>query len=186
MKLSAPLKRMLDALACAHAGEFMNDREKFRLLTNAPSTPVVYPQVKTAVAARPQVGLYLGNDLPKEIMQYAMQTCERLGHGLTVFTFQSDTETEELLAPYRSALDAVGIDLRLVSLTGEPLAPLSHALRRRPEIAFLVCNESGYLGNGLLNGRVSRDSLPIPVVLVAGNDSDAPAQSTARESARVA
>lgn len=185
MKLSAPLKRMLDALACAHAGEFLSDVEKFRVLAKVPVSPGAYPRPQP-VAIGPQVGLYLGSEPPKDVMQYALDTCERLGHGLTVFTFQSDSEIEVLLAPYRNALVTAGVALRVIPLTGEPTAPLTQALRRHPEVTFLVCNESGYLGNSLVKGRVRRESLPVPVVLVGTNGQTAPSVSDATGTERVA
>lgn len=165
MKLTHSFKRMLDALAYANAGENLTLRQKDAQLAGK---PVVTAQPTPAVpaATRPQVGLYLGIDLPEDVMQYVVQTCARLKHGLTVLTFQSENDAKALLAPYEAELSEAGIELRLVALSGEPLAPLAQALRRRPEIAFLVCNESGYLGNGLLKGRVRKDALPVPVVLV--------------------
>jgi len=178
MKLSTPIKRMLDALACAHAGEFLRDVEKFRVLAGIP-TPPVKAAVHKPVSNRPQIGLYLGSELPKEVMQYALDTCERLHHGLTVFTFQTEREMGELLAPYQTALEAAGITLTIVELYGVPPAPLAQALRRHPEVAFLVCNESGYLGIGISKGRVRRDSLPVPVVLVSAGSQAAPAETTA-------
>lgn len=185
MKLSAPLKRILDALACAHAGEFLSDVEKFRVLAKVPVSSMTFPRQQPA-AIGPQVGLYLVSEPPKDVMQYALDTCERLGHGLTVFSFQSGGEIEETLAPYRNTLTTAGVALRVVTLTGEPPAPLAQALRRHPEVTFLVCNESGYLGNSLVKGRVRRDSLPVPVVLVGSNSQAAPSESNTANATRVA
>lgn len=185
MKLTNTLKRMLDALACAHAGEFLSAAEKFRVLANVPVSPAA-SQGAPAAATRPQVGLYLGSEPPKDVLQYALDTCERLGHGLTVFTFQSESEAEALLAPYRNALATAGVALRLVTLSGEPPAPLAQALRRHPEVAFLVCNESGYLGNGLVKGRIRRENLAVPVVLVGGNGQAMPSASDTADATRVA
>jgi hypothetical protein len=169
MKPTDSFKRMLDALAHANAGENLTLRQKAAHLgSNAIATAQA---VLSKPAAGSQVGLYLGINLPEDVMQYVMQTCNRLKHGLTVLTFQSESDAEVLLAPYHNELSAAGIEMRLVALSGEPLAPLAQALRRRPEVAFLVCNESGYLGNGLLTGRVRKDALPVPVVLVTSEGS---------------
>ena len=43
---------------------------------------------------------------------------------------------------------------------------LDRWLRSHPEIAFLACKDSGYLGSSYLNGRQSKNELPVPVVIV--------------------
>lgn len=176
MKLTQEIQHMLNALAYANAGENLTLRQKGRALAGstapvAPPTPAVHP------AVGPQVGLYLGSELPPDVMQYVIQTCSRLRHGLRVLTFQSQNEADALLAPYREALDAAGIRMELSLLTGEPPAALVHALRKHPDVAFLICNESGYLGRSLLKGSVRRDAIPVPVVLVAARDAAATGQT---------
>lgn len=170
--LTHEIKRMLNALAYANAGENLNLRQKTRVLSGstAPVAAAAQASVPTPSAHRPQVGLYLGSELPGDVMQYVMQTCTRLKHGLTVLTFQSESEAQALLAPFQAALDAAGIRPQVSVLAGEPPASLIHALRKRPEVAFLICNESGYLGRGLLKGTVRQDAIPVPVVMVASGD----------------
>jgi len=63
--------------------------------------------------------------------------------------------------------------VRVAILSGEPPAALIHTLRRRPDVAFLICNESGYLGRSLIKGTVRQDAMPVPVVLVAGGETAA-------------
>lgn len=187
MKLPESFKRMLDALAYANAGENLTLRQKNARLAGSAATTVVQGETRTPSAARlPQVGLYLGSNLPKDVMQYVMQTCGRLKRNLTVLSLQPENEVRALLAPYQAELDAAGIELRVAALTGEPLAALSQALRRRPEVAFLVCNESGYLGHGLLKGRLRTDSLPVPVVLVTGEGAAGQSVDRAQDAGRVA
>lgn len=169
MKLTQEIKRMLSALAYANAGENLTRRQMNEVLSGR-KTPVVKPEVVVPQAARSQVALYLGAELPAEVMQYVMQTCARLKHGLTVLTFQSETEAEALLAAYRKDLADAGIALRVDVLAGEAPAALARALKRRPEVAFLVCNESGFFGHGLVSGAQSKSGMPVPVVLVAANE----------------
>jgi len=166
MKLTHEIKRMLDALALANAGDNLTRRQKSRLIAGKPA-PVSKTEAPVAKPQLPQVGLYLGSDLSADVIHYVLQTCTRLKHGLTVLSFQSEIEVETLLAPYRDALIEAAIEVRVAILSGEPPAALVHALRRRPEVAFLICNESGYLGRGLIKGTVRQDSMPVPVVLVA-------------------
>ena len=172
MSSTSSLKRMLNALSFAHAGESLSLTQKDRALASAAATTThgtktaVAPTVACAVP-RSQVGLYLGSELPASVMQYVLQTCVRLHHGLTVFSFQSEREIDAILAPHRNALAEANIAVKSVPLTGDPAKVLASALKRRADVAFLVCNESGFLGNRLTRGAMSPDSLPVPVVLVA-------------------
>jgi len=169
MKLTAEIKRMLNALAYANAGELLPARKKYRVIAGGTApTPAVEPM--PATKAGPQTGLYLGSEVSNDMMQYVIQTCIRLKHGLTVLTFQSEVDARNLLKPYQAELEAAHIGVQLNVLSGEPPAALVHALRKRPEIAFLICNESGYLGRSLLKGLVRQDAFPVPVVMVAAND----------------
>lgn len=170
MKLNQEIKRMLNALAYANTGDYLSSKQKSRALADVPAAAShVKTQEKISTAPRLQVGLYVGSELSAEVMHYVVQTCSRLRHGLTVLTFQDREEAQALLSPHRSLAEAAGVELSLVVVPGEPPAGLVHALRRRPEIAFLVCSESGYFGRGLLNG-VQNSAIPVPVVLVAANE----------------
>lgn len=179
MKLSQDMKRMLDALAYANAGDYLSLSQKSRVLAGAKTSPTA-ADPQTSHGTRPQVGLYLGSELSADAMQYVAQTCARLRYGLTVLTFLSEGEVQELLTPLRPMLDAAGIELRLVVLSGEPPAALVSALRRRPEVAFLVCNEAGYLAHGMLSGNRRNSGMPVPVVMVAAREGVA-AQHTPTE-----
>ena len=108
-KLTEALKQMLDALAYAHAGEYLTHREKTRVLSQKPGTPEIIAQVpepkkaNTSSHAR-RVALYLGSELPPEVMDYVIQTCARLRHKLTVLTFESESTGRALLQPHQEAL----------------------------------------------------------------------------------
>lgn len=168
----SPLKRMLNALSFAHLGESLSLSQKDRALAAsvraaAPVAVEAAAHPATCAVPRSQVGLYLGSELPASVMQYVLQTCARLHHGLSVFSFQNEREIDAILAPHRSALADANIAVKGVPLSGDPAKVLASALRRRPEVAFLVCNESGFLGSRLTRGAMNPDSLPVPVVLVA-------------------
>lgn len=177
IKLTEEIKRMLNALAFSHASEYLTLRQKSHYL-NRNSAAVDAIQADESVQPQPtserqQVALYMGSELPADIMHYVMQTCGRLKHGLTVLTFQSDSAARALLAPYADDLAAAGISMKTVILTGEPVSGLARYLRRHPEVAFLACKETGYLGRSFLNGTQSQDILPVPVVLVATHEESA-------------
>lgn len=176
MKLTDDIKRMLNALAYANAGDYLTLPQKDEVLHNAtPATASVAAASEAAqpAAQRRHVGLYLGSELSADVMQYVAQTCARLKHDLTVVTFESETEARALLTPYQAMLDSAGTQLSVVVVSGEPPAALARALRRRPEIAFLVCNEAGYLGHSLMAGTQGKNAMPVPVVMVAANEASA-------------
>ena len=169
IKLNDQIKRMLNALAYANEGENLTSRQKGRVIAGG-TAPTIVIDPTPVQKSGPQIGLYLGSELPADVMAYVMQTCSRLKHGLTVLTFQSETDARALLKPYQTELENTRISVQLTVLSGEPPAALVQALRKRPEIAFLICNESGYLGRGLMKGIVRQDAFPVPVVMVAASD----------------
>jgi len=177
VKLTEEIKRMLNALAFADAGEYLTLRQKTAYLNRNTDTADAIqtdtPAPAQPAAERRQVALYMGSELPADMMHYVVQTCGRLKHGLTVLTFQSDSAARALLAPYADELADAGIAMKIVLLTGEPVSGLARYLRRHPEVAFLACKETGYLGRGFLNGTQRQDILPVPVVLVATHDESA-------------
>lgn len=176
-KLTEELKRMLNALAFADAAEYLTPRQKTAYL-NRKSAADNIAQADTTVQTqvtreRRQVALYMGSELPADMMHYVVQTCGRLKHGLTVLTFQSDSTARALLSPYADELADAGIAMKIVPLTGDPVSGLARYLRRHPEVAFLACKETGYLGRSFLNGTQRQDILPVPVVLVATHEDNA-------------
>ena len=171
-KLSEALKQMLDALAYAHAGEYLTQREKLRILaqkSGSIDTVPVKPEPEMDMGSNARrVALYLGSELPPEVMDYVIQTCARLQHELTVLTFETENTARALLESHGKALEEarVGMKLELLSSSEQPIPGLSRYLRSHPEIAFLACKDSGYLGHSYLNGAQQQNSLPVPVVVV--------------------
>ena len=147
IKLTEEIKRMLNALASADAGEYLTLRQKTDYLNQKASAdnPIqaAAPVPVQATSERQQVALYMGSELPADMMHYVVQTCGRLKHGLTVLTFQSDSAARALLSPYADELANAGIAMTTVLLTGDPVSGLARYLRRHPEVAFLACKETG-------------------------------------------
>lgn len=168
-KLTDEIKRMLNALAYANEAEYLPLHQKGRVLAGGTAQTLAMDPTPVQKSG-PQIGLYLGSELPADVMAYVIQTCSRLKHGLTVLTFQSETDARALLKPYQTELEATRTSVQLTVLSGEPPTALVHALRKRAEIAFLICSESGYLGRGLMKGIVRQDAFPVPVVMVAASD----------------
>ncbi len=166
-KLITGIKRMLNALASADAGEYLTSSQKARYLNQDTGTaPRTAAEQVRPVRPRQQLALYMDSELPADVMHYAVQTSIRFKHSLTVLTSQSDSAARALLRPHADALTGEDIDLQIEVLSGNPVSGLVRYLRRHPEVALLVCNETGCLGHGLLDGSQRRGTLPVPVVLV--------------------
>lgn len=171
--LSNALKKMLNGLAYADAGEHLSRRQKSAYLENVNQTvedsPIPAPtpsKTKARTSAKRRVAMYLGSELPPAMMDYVIDTCASLEHDLTVLTFESGMVSSVLLEPYSERLQASGIDMEIARLNGEPIKGLARYLRSRPEVAFLACKDSGYLGRNYMNGTQLKSALPVPVVVV--------------------
>jgi len=112
------MKKMLDAMAFADAGEYLTGREKSRVLSKKSGPVNLAPATPERAAARAssnarRVAVYMGSELPAEVMDYVIETCARLRHELTVLTFQSDSAGKALLQPYQQTLAAAGVDFEM-------------------------------------------------------------------------
>jgi len=174
--LTNAVKQMLDALANQHAGEHMSLQDKDIVLDEQlgnlkdTGSKVFEPAKARSNSNMRRVALYMGSELPSEVMDYVIETCSRLGHELTVLTFQSKSAGEELLSAYQPALDDAGVEMELVTLKGDSVTGLARYLRSHPEFAFLACKDSGYLGRSYIKGTQRKDILPVPVVVVTTLD----------------
>ena len=170
--LTDAVKQMLNGLAHANAGDYISQREKLSVLNQsgqATSTPQTIEAVEENVVSsnRRHVGLYMGSGLPSEVMDYVIQTCRSLNNDLTVLTSESKKAANALLEPYKEALAEAGINMQVANFSGEPVPAMARYLRKHPEVAFLACKDSGYLGRGYVNGTQRKNALPVPVVVVA-------------------
>ena len=170
--LTSALKQMLDALANQHAGEHLSMQGKDTVLDeqlgdfDASGSKVFEPAKARSNSNMRRVALYMGSELPAEVMDYVIETCARLGHDLTVLTFQSRGAGRALLKPHYDALNEAGVEMEMEILTGDSVTGLARYLRSHPEFAFLACKDSGYLGRSYLKGTQRKDALPVPVVVV--------------------
>jgi hypothetical protein len=168
--LTEALKQMLDGLAHQDAGEFLTTSRKSAEFARGtkikPTQQVVESEPAPVVESRRRIALFIGSDLSPNVMEYITQTCTRMQHDLTVLSFESGHVAQESLAPYREALDAAGIDIRLVTLGGNTISQLVRYLANHPEISFLACKESGYLGSSYVMGYQKKNEMPVPVVVI--------------------
>ncbi len=184
-KLTGAIKQMLDALAFEHAGEHMSMKDKTQILAqssnsvNEAALKELQPSLSRSGSSSRRVALYMGSELPPEVMGYVIETCSRLKHQLTVLSFQSEYITRELLSEYQHTLEETGVEMEVVALSGDPVSGLGRYLRKHPEIAFLTCRDTGYLGRRCLKGKYPQNAFPVPVVVVTTVAEDAGVQSEA-------
>lgn len=168
--LTEALKQMLDGLAHQDAGELLTPSQKTAEFARGskikPAQVVVETEPAPVVENRRRIALFAGSDLSPDVMEYITQTCTRLQHDLTVLSFESRHVAEELLAPYHEVLVAAGIDIRLVTLGGNTVSQLARYLENHPEISFLACKDSGYLGSSYVTGHQKKNEMPVPVVII--------------------
>lgn len=170
--LTNALKKMLNGLAHADAGEYLTPRQKTAYLqntavnvVNSDEPPPVLSE-KAVKKTRRRVAMYMGSTLPAKMMDYVIETCSSLEHDLTVLTLETGPVSSALLEPYMKQLEERGIELETVKLSGEPITGLARYLRNHSEIAFMTCKDTGYLGRSYINGTQARNALPVPVVVV--------------------
>lgn len=171
--LTDALKKMLNGLASADAGEYLTPRQKAAFfedtdvkVVNATDSAPVLSEKAVAASARRHVAMYMGSELPATMMDYVVETCSSLEHELTVLTFESNSTSNALVEPYANTLAEKGIKMQIVKLSGEPIPGLARYLRSHPEIAFMACKDTGYLGRNYMNSTQAKNALPIPVVVV--------------------
>src|SRR5690606_34183223 len=129
--LTDTLKKILNALAVSDAGEYLTPGQKTEFLSRAmglppAGAPAGEPETPAAATgASRRVALFMGSELPIEMMDYVIQTCARLSHDLTVLTFETRQHARRILEPHRETLASAGIDLRLECLTGDPVRSLT-------------------------------------------------------------
>jgi hypothetical protein len=175
-KLTEGLKKMLDALAYAHAGEHLSRREKMQVLPSnndiihIEPTPVAEAVAASHIQAR-KIALYLGSELPQEVMDYVIETCASLEHEMTVLTFETEAKAKSLIEPHLAAIAQAGINYELVTLQGTPVTGLARYLKRHSEVAFMACKEAGYLARTIMHGP-KKNVLPVPVVVVTTKKQD--------------
>ena len=180
--LTNALKKILNGLAHADAGEYLTPRQKSAYLQNTAVNVVNSdepPPVLSETAVkktRRRVAMYMGSTLPTKMMDYVIETCSSLDHDLTVLTFETGAVSSALLEPYVKPLEERGIALETVKLSGEPIPGLARYLRNHSEIAFMTCKDTGYLGRSYINGTQAKNALPVPVVVVVVDPKAAEAQ----------
>lgn len=171
--LSAKLKRLLDALALADAGEMLLPREKDRVLNragrDATPTPPLPDLTHTCDLAAPRrsVVLGVGQSLPLLTLDYALGACNRLDASLLLLCADAVLATR-LLELHRARLDARGVACQIVALRGEPTRAVLEYLQDHTGVLFAIT--SGHDPVAALTqpaGKIPHRNPPVPIVVVS-------------------
>lgn len=177
--LRETLQTMQKGLAHQHSGEYMRYSEKVKAVADVDARAQALQiqssdqkvSEKKEKLQRKKVAMYLGGDLPASLINYVIDTCESLKHDLVVLTFEPVAAAEAQLKQYEDKITSCNITVAKQKLKGSSLKELESYLRKHPEIAFLACKDTGFLGRNYLSGSQVKISLPTPVVVIAEGNS---------------
>lgn len=173
--LRETLEVMKKGFAHSHVGDYLTGSEKLKAIADVDASAsaqrnLLAQQTKEAAKTktkRQSIAMYLGSELPAHLMDYMIETCISLDHDLKVLTFESSNVSQELLEPYQAVLAEKNITMQKTKLTGNPMAELNRHLKGHPEIVFLACRDSGFIGRSYLSGNPAKINLSVPVVVVS-------------------
>jgi hypothetical protein len=165
--LTKTMKRMLDSLACADAGERLSQREKTHLLSD-PGTLARRNRGVSDAARRVAVAAADSPSLPA--MRYAIESCQQLGAGLDLLVSPRCAPKAESVA---AQLGSERIDVRTVPLEGHLMDALADYLRHNPGVSFLITDPGVEPLHALVSGRRIQSNLwrpQVPVVVVTAGE----------------
>lgn len=173
------IESMKSGFAHSHASDYLSGTDKLKAITDynasthAKQNLIAQSNQEAArkEMKRKSVAMFLGSELPKSLMNYMIETCQSQDNDLMILSFESNTVTEALIKPYEKDLEENDIKLKKVRLSGNPMEELNRYLKGHPEVAFLACKETGFLGRIYLSGNPAKFKLPIPVVVVTADQS---------------
>jgi hypothetical protein len=159
-----------NSLSYADAGEMLTHREKRRLLGKAG----LFDQKHGHTAERMQtraVAVQVGESLTRRVLDYAIETCDRLRAELVLLTHGPGAIHEHAVANATQRIREAGIHTRVVRLTGEWDQALTRYVRAHHEIIFVILNALDANSHALLAQRHTRKrhNFPVPLVVVDEN-----------------
>ncbi len=167
MSLRRHIQMAWNSLSYADAGEMLTQKEKHRLLGKAELFDQSHSHTAERVRTR-AVAVQVGDTLTRRVLDYAIETCDRLRAELVLLTHGPDGFQEDAVASATHRIRAAGIHTRVVSLTGEWDQALTRYVRAHHEIIFVILNARDANGNALLAQRRprKRHNFPVPLVVV--------------------
>lgn len=181
--LSAKLKRLLDNIALADAGEMLSPREKMRLLDimippenrapqqmaagNAASDRSTAASARTVVPQRRSVALGVGATLSLPALDYAAGACARLDAGLILLCTDAALALR-LIQPHLLRLTTMGVASRIVALSDPLPGAVAEFMRNDPTVLFAVTAGDDPVASLVQHaGKGMHKAPPAPIVMVS-------------------
>jgi len=178
MTLRKQIRRAWNSLSCAHAGEMLTPRQKGRLL-RAEAIHEQHLAHEPRSAHNQTVALHVGDQLTTRMVDYAIETCQRLNADLILLAHGNSDIHNGALEKSAHQISMAGIHPRIVKLSGEWKQAVSRYIRTHHEIIFLVLSAQDLNSQALLGQGGTHKRHPFPVPLVMVDDNISPALSAA-------
>jgi hypothetical protein len=170
MSLRRHIQQAWNSLSYADAGEMLTRREKHRLLGKA-ELSVLHPGPAAERGQRRAVAIQVGETLTTRVLDYAIETCERLRAELVLLAHGRSDIQDDAVESSTHRVRAAGIHSHVVRLNGEWDQAVTRYVRAHHEIIFLILNALDVNSHALLGKRQARKrhSFPVPLVVVGEN-----------------
>jgi hypothetical protein len=168
MSLTKDLKRALDALALAHAADYLSQQEKEAVLGVIPTESSQQHDSQRSIATvlplrqLPQVALVADTSLPEHLVDYALDTCRHFKAGLIVIDTQPHQATR--LARPLQEIKAANVPLTVASLPEATMTSLHEFALNQSRLLFVII--SGAANQSLRAAQMQWHS-PAPLVVVS-------------------
>lgn len=149
MSLTKEIKRALDALALAHAADYLSQRDKEAVLgvSTVPSVPrnksKGTPSGVIPLRQLPQVALVADVSLPEHLLDYALDTCRHFAAGLLLIDTQPQ-QASRLAAQLRQ-IKAANVPLSVTSLPGATMTSLHDFALNQARLLFVIISGTANL-----------------------------------------
>jgi hypothetical protein len=156
-----------NSLSYADAGEMLTRREKHRLLSKA--SLIASPQAHTTERMpRRAVAMPVGDKLTARMLDYAIDSCQRLRAELVLLAHGHSDSQDHSLASSTLRIRTAGIHSHVVTLNGDWDQAVNRYVRAHHEIIFLILSALDVNSHSLLGPRRTRKrhGFPVPLVLV--------------------
>jgi hypothetical protein len=183
MSLTKDIKRALDALALAHAADYLSQHDKESALGVIPAesspkldNPLSTPSPVVPLRQPPQVALVADTSLPEHLVDYALDTCRHFKAGLIIIDTQPHQATR--LAGQLQEIKAANVPLTVTSLPEATMTSLHEFALNQSRLLFVII--SGTANQALRAAQMQWHS-PAPLVVVSEQmPQQAPAAVTLR------
>lgn len=168
MSLTKDIKRALDALALAHAADYLSQQEKETVLGIIPADSASHLDSSLSAAAEvplrqlPQVALVADTGLPEHLVDYALDTCRHFKAGLILV----DTQPHQAgrLAAQLQEIKSANIPFTVTSLPEATMSSLHDFALNQSRLLFVIISGSA---NQALRAAQLQWHSPAPLVVVS-------------------